>query len=213
MAEPFLAGFFRSSSFRLMTALLAILTAGCAGTFHEVRTVSSGQPPAERPTVLVLGEIGITDTNVTAADKEVYRLKFQAGLEAWFDKTNIFESVISSSTNVNSHGIILSGTITEVNKGSEAARLWVGMGAGQARIQGKFELKDAAGNSLTQFTARRSYLGGLGIGGAGMVSMDELAARRLSVAALARHAACPGVCASGPGADPMALALAAPVAG
>ena len=86
-------------------------------------------------------------------------------------------SKISSSTNVNSHGIILSGIITEVNKGSEAARLWVGMGAGQARIQGKFELKDAAGNSLTQFTARRSYLGGLGSGGAGMVSMDDLASR------------------------------------
>jgi hypothetical protein len=177
ISKSFLAGLFRSSYFRLMLALLPMLAAGCAGTFREVRTVSPGRAPAERPTVLVLGEIGFTDASVTAADKEVYRLKFQEGLEAWFGKTNIFESVVLSSPGVTPHGIILSGTITEVNKGSEAARFWVGMGAGQSRIQGKFEIKDAAGNSLTQFTARRSYLGGLGIGGAGMVSMDELASR------------------------------------
>jgi hypothetical protein len=114
---------------------------------------------------------------VTATDKEVFRLKFQEGVEGWFGKTNIFESVVLSSTNATPHGIVLSGTVTEVNKGSEAARFWVGMGAGQERIQGKFEIRDAAGKSLIQFTARRSYLGGVGIGGAGMISMDELASR------------------------------------
>jgi len=139
--------------------------------------LSPGQPPAVRPTVLVLGAVEITDTNITATDKEVYRLKFQDGVEAWFSKTNTFESVVLASTNANSNSIILSGQINEVNKGSEAARLLVGMGAGQERIQGEFEIKDSTGQSLIRFAERKSYLGGLGIGGADFLSLDELTFR------------------------------------
>ncbi len=171
------ASWFRLSFAWLALAMLPVLGAGCAGTFHEVRVLSPGMAPAERPQVLVLGNVEVTDTNVTATDKEVYRLKFQAGVEGWFGKTNIFESVVLSGTNAIPNSIILSGTITEVNKGSEAERFWVGMGAGQARVQGEFEIKDAAGQSLTRFAARRSYLGGVGIGGAGMIGMDELTSR------------------------------------
>ena len=146
------------------------------GTFHEVKTLSPGRTPAEPPTALVLGDVQIADARLTAGEKELYRLKFRQGVETWFAKTNAFESVLSG-TNVPPRGIVLSGTISEVEKGSAAARFWVGMGAGQARIQGEFEIKDAAGQSHVRFTARRSYLGGTGIGGAGMLSMDELTFR------------------------------------
>ena len=168
---------FHLSSAWIALALLPILAAGCAGTFHEARTLSSGQLPAERPTVLVVGEVEITDTNITATDKEVYRLKFQDGLKQWFDKTNTFQSVVFSSTNTATNSITLSGTITEVNKGSEAARFLVGMGAGQERIQGEFVIKDPAGQTLIQFTERKSYLGGWGIGGADFLSLDQLTFR------------------------------------
>ena len=167
----------RLSSCWFALAFLPIFAAGCAGTFHEVRTLSPGQPPTERPTVLVLDEVQITDTNLTATDKEVYKLKFQEGVEAWFSKTNTFKSVVLNSTNIIPHSIILSGTITEVNKGSEAARLLVGMGAGQERIQGEFEIKDTTGQSLIRFAARKSYLGGWGIGGGDFLSVDELTFR------------------------------------
>jgi hypothetical protein len=153
-----------------------MLAAGCAGTFHEVRTLSPGRPAAERPAVLVLGQVQIADARLSATEKELYRIKFQQGVEAWFAKTNTFESVLSG-TNVPPRSIVLSGTINEVEKGSGAARFWVGMGAGQARVQGEFEIKDAAGQSLTRFAARRSYLGGTGIGGGDMLSMDELTFR------------------------------------
>lgn len=172
-----LASWCRLSSGLLAMAVLPILAAGCAGTFHEVTTLSSGQLPAERPTVLVLGGVQITDANLTATDMEVYRLKFQEGVEGWFSKTNTFRSVVVGSTNITPNSIILSGTITEVNKGSQAARLLVGMGAGQERIQGEFEIKDAGGQSLIRFTERKSYLGGLGIGGGDFLSMDELTFR------------------------------------
>ncbi|HEY5041543.1 MAG TPA: DUF4410 domain-containing protein [Verrucomicrobiae bacterium] len=160
----------------LTLALLPILAAtGCA--FHEVRTLSPGQPPVERPTVLVLGQVLITDDRIPAADKGFCQIKFQKGVEAYFRKNNIFESVISSSTNVIPHSLILSGTITEMNMGNSAAMYFVGMGLGQERVQGFFEIKDAAGKSLIQFTAQKSYQGGLGIGGANFVGMDELTFR------------------------------------
>ena len=168
-----LASWCRLSSCWLALALLPILAAGCA--FHEVRTFSPGQPPADRPTVLVLGQVLIADDRILAADKEVCRLKFQEGVEAYFSKTNTFESVISSSTNAIPHSLILSGTITEVNKGNAAAMYFVGMGLGQERVQGFFEIKDAAGKSLIQFTARKSYNGGLGMGGGKFLGVHELA--------------------------------------
>jgi len=172
-----LGAWYRSSTALLALTLLPILATGCAGTFHEVRMLSPGQPPAERPTVLVLGAIEVTDTNITATDKEVYRLKFQDGVESWFAKTNTFRSVVLAGTNATPNSITLSGKITEVNKGSEAARLLVGMGAGQERIRGEFEIKDSAGRSLIRFAERKSYLGGLEIGGADFLSLNELAFR------------------------------------
>src|SRR5882672_349276 len=98
-SNPSLGGLYSMSPFWLSLALLPVLAAGCAGTFHQVRTVSPSQPPAERPTVLVLGKVQIIDTNITPTANEVYRLKFQEGIEAWFGKTNVFESVVLDNTN------------------------------------------------------------------------------------------------------------------
>lgn len=160
----------------LALALLVALASGCAGTFHEVRPLSSGKPPAERPTALVLGTVAVTDTRLTQAERELYALHLLQGAEAWLARTNTFASV-TRGTQAPAGGLLLGGTLTEVEKGSSAARFWVGMGAGQARIQGEFELKDASGQSLVRFSARRSYLGGSGIGGIDTLSMEELASR------------------------------------
>jgi len=172
-----LASLCRMSFCWLALALLPILGVGCAGTLQEVTTLSPGQPPpAERPNVLILGQVLITDDHISAAKKEVYLLKFQKGVEDWFAKTNTFNTVLTG-TNVPPHGIILSGTITEVNMGSAARRFWVGMGSGRKYIRGEFKIKDAAGQRLTWFIAQRSYLGGVGAGGITMISMDELTLR------------------------------------
>jgi len=157
-------------------ALLPILAAGCVSTFHEVKPLTAARPPAERPAALVLGHVEFADARLTATEKELYQLKFRQGVEAWFAKTNVFDSIITG-TNVPLRSVVLTGTISEVEKGSAAARFWVGMGAGQARVQGEFELKDPAEQIVARFTARRSYLGGSGIGGGDMLGMDELTFR------------------------------------
>ena len=73
--------------------------------------------------------------------------------------------------------VVLSGRITEVEEGSAALRFIVGMGAGQARIRGEFEIAAPDGATLAKFSARESYLGGAGIGGVSMLDMDGLMKR------------------------------------
>ena len=72
------------------------------------------------------------------------------------------------------HMGIVSGTITEIDRGSAAARFIIGFGAGRAIARGTFEIHVASGLTLAKFESRKSYSGGAGIGGADMVSMKEL---------------------------------------
>jgi len=51
------------------------------------------------------------------------------------------------------------------------------MGAGQARARGDFEIQAPNGAALAKFTARRSYPGGAGIGGAGLLDVEDRVAR------------------------------------
>jgi hypothetical protein len=69
---------------------------------------------------------------------------------------------------------VLVGTITNLDKGSAAMRWIVGMGAGQAKVNGDFEIQTLDGRPLARFSARESYLGGAGIGGAGFLDMEDL---------------------------------------
>jgi hypothetical protein len=73
--------------------------------------------------------------------------------------------------------VVLRGTITEVDKGSAVLRFLIGMGAGQAQVKGAFEIARPDGAVLASFTARESYLGGAGIGGAGLLDTDDLIRR------------------------------------
>jgi hypothetical protein len=89
-----------------------------------------------------------------------------------------FETVTETPPDIPAAASVsLTGTITEVEKGSAALRWVVGMGAGQAKVKGVFEIKDAAGATLVRFEARESYLGGAGMGGAGFVDMEDLMKR------------------------------------
>lgn len=61
--------------------------------------------------------------------------------------------------------LLMTVKITEYNRGSSAARFWVGMGAGRMKIEGMVELKDAAtGNKLAGEEISDTYSGGGVIG-------------------------------------------------
>lgn len=70
--------------------------------------------------------------------------------------------------------ILVTGTLTEVEKGNRALRALIGFGAGRAYANGEFDLHDDEGSRLVSFQSRKAYSGGFGIGGFDLVDIDEL---------------------------------------
>jgi len=165
-----------------LPALLALfLAAGC--TFGGVTPISVAPPPG-RPTVLVLGEIEVSNPVWASAP-----LQFRSRAYDWLTKNPSFDKVLTETPAESiAESITLTGAITELDEGSAALRFFVGMGAGQAQAKGEFRILGPDGTELVRFQARRSYLGGAGIGGGGLLDMDELI-RRLgeSVAEMTVH--------------------------
>lgn len=157
---------------------LFFFTAGCVGTFKDIGVVSFRPPPVDRPSVVVLGDLRVTDSRYTAIEQRIYEDKFRLGFKEWLQKTNLFTQVmIESGVTPPPGSALVSGVIQEVEKGSQAARVLVGMGAGQARVQGEFVIQDPGGFEYARFRANRTYLGGTGLGGFNMIAMEELAFR------------------------------------
>ncbi len=151
--------------------LAALVLTAC--TFSDITPEIAGTPPSPPPKVLIVGDVSF-------ADKlwEPYKLHFARGVADWLQRNGGFETVHAERPAVVPEGaIILMGTITEIDKGSAVARTLVGMGAGQAKVKGTFEIQNANGVVLSRFTSRESYLGGAGMGGWGLLDMEDLVKR------------------------------------
>lgn len=167
-----------------LASIASMILIGCAGTFHDVKPGTALKPPAVRPGALVVGEVIIGDNRVAPPEAAAYIFHFREGVRRWSTNHQAFKEVVTEpSAGVPIDAIVLSGVIQDVEKGSKAARFWVGMGAGQARVQGNFEIRDSAGNSLCTFMANRSYLGGVGAGGFDMLNFEDLFTKLGEVAA------------------------------
>ncbi len=154
----------------------ALFLTGCAGTFREVRPQTMGAPPAQKPSTLVMGEIKISDVRVAKMEAEAFAHALRRGVHNWSVTNKVFQTIETATPGAKpgAGSLVLTGTVTEVEKGSQAMRFIVGMGAGQARLVGDFTLSDDSGKTLAAFKARRSYLGGVGIGGLDMLSTEEM---------------------------------------
>ena len=147
--------------------LLAIL-AGCTGT--TVRPSNTQQIVPKTYTVAVVGEI-------TANDElwHAYTIEARRQLISELNESQAFSQILESAPPPGGHAVIVTGQITAVDKGSMAARMLVGLGAGRAHITAEFQLKDSSGASLGTYSVRKTYAGGAGIGGIGFLDMDDLA--------------------------------------
>ena len=161
---------------RLAAALLlGCLATGCVSTFKEVKPLSVGPPPASKPTAVALGHLKITDARLSQPEQALMADAFDLGVKKWCTEHPGLEALgRSASTNLPPRAIMIEGTISEIEKGSSAARFWVGMGAGQQRVLGEFALLSPEGAKLMTFVARKSYLGGQGIGGWDMMKLEDL---------------------------------------
>ena len=152
----------------VIVLLVSLLTAGC--TFASVKPQTVADAPRDRPSVLVIGDIAVAD-----ALWETYRLHFVRGAEAWLRRNPGFKEVlVAPPPPLPADAAVLVGTITEMDKGSAALRFFVGMGAGQAKVKGTFAIQGSNGQPFVRFESRESYLGGAGIGGAGILDLEDL---------------------------------------
>lgn len=155
----------------LVLALVLGITAGC--TFSDVKPEIAGTPPVQPPKTLIVGNIAVTDELWAP-----YKLHFSRGVADWLKRNGGFDNVYAEPPAVLPDGsIILVGTITKLDKGSAVTRALIGMGAGQAKVEGTFDIQDPTGTVLAKFASRESYLGGLGMGGFGLLDMEDLVKR------------------------------------
>jgi hypothetical protein len=150
-------------------AVSVIGLAGCTGT--TVRPSIAHQDTPKNYSTVAVGDIAASDELWHNYSIEIHR---QLAAELLASKA--FAQVLDPApTPLPPEVLLVSGRITEVEKGSAAARWIVGFGAGRAHLTAEFELKDAAGAYVGTYSVRKTYAGGAGIGGAGFLDMDDLA--------------------------------------
>lgn len=149
--------------------LLVILMAAIGCTIKQVQPEIYISP--EKPcSAVALGDITIED-NLREYLIPFFRRGFVDRLKA----KKAFETVFDTAPEaLGESSVVVCGNITKIDKGSTALRWIVGFGAGKAKAVGDFEIRDSTGQILARFHGQESYLGGLGIGGAGFLDMEDL---------------------------------------
>ena len=158
------------------------LVAGC--TWSSVRDLDprSSEPPKH---VLLLGRVEMPPDPFRAdwkASWRHHRPHFDKGVRDWIARNRsdwAFATLDDHQPTVAlpPGSVIVTGTITSISYGIPALRALVGMGAGQEKVAGDFEVRAADGRLIAKFHSRESYLGGFGIGGFDFISMDTLVRR------------------------------------
>jgi len=134
-------------------------------------TISPGtvQKPAEHYQNIAVGDVTAKDVLWNA-----YSIELRRALIAGLIKSKKFAQVLDPAPQpLPPSTLLVTGQVTEADRGDAALRWIIGFGAGRAHITGDIQLSDATGNVVAHFSTRKAYSGGTGIGG--LVDMDDLA--------------------------------------
>jgi len=165
-----------------LLVIAVFLLAGC--TWSGVRELDT-RPPEPPTHVLFLGRVDMPKDPSRPEWKASWwqhQPQFDKGVRDWIARNRsdwAFASLDDRRPAVPlpPGSVILTGTITSISYGNSAVRFFPGMGAGQAKVSGDFEVYAADGRLLTKFHSRESYLGGFGIGGFDFIGMNTLVRR------------------------------------
>ncbi len=155
--------------FRLAPVVAIVVLLGACTTTTITPELVQPAPEQKIDTVVV--------AEFTSEDEllELYIPHLRQGLVARLrEAEDLREVIVGSASAAPPAAIVISGKLTEIDKGSTAARWIIGFGAGRAIARATFEIKDAGGVTLARFESRKAYSGGAGIGGANLLDMDDL---------------------------------------
>jgi hypothetical protein len=168
--------------FAWSSLIVLVLSAGC--TWSNVSTLNT-QPPEPPKYVLLLGPVDFPQEPDRADYKASWwhhQPAFEAGVRDWLSR-NRPDWTFAVLDNrrpfppLEPGNVVLTGRITTITYGIPALRTLVGMGAGQERVSGDFEVRTSDGRAVAKFHAREAYLGGFGIGGFDFIDMNTLVRR------------------------------------
>jgi len=147
---------------------IVVLLGACTTTTITPELVQPA--PEQKIDTVVVAELTSEDELL-----ELYIPHLRQGLVARLrEAEDLREVIVGSASTAPPAAIVISGKLTEIDKGSTAARWIIGFGAGRAIARATFEIKDAGGVTLARFESRKAYSGGAGIGGANLLDMDDL---------------------------------------
>ncbi|MGF1641573.1 MAG: DUF4410 domain-containing protein [Rhodospirillales bacterium] len=141
----------------LAVALVALAAAGCAAATVTPERVRP--PEAPSPTVAV--------GTVEAGPERWKRLVrfFRIGLVRRLRESEAFEVVLDPAPRDPPPGtIVVAGRITDVDEGSEPARLIIGLGFGRATVAGRFAVTAVGSEAEVVFEQRQASSSGNGQG-------------------------------------------------
>jgi hypothetical protein len=100
---------------------------------------------------------------------------FREGFVRRLKELNAFDSVSDNPSTPPAAGtLVVTATLTEVDKGDAALRFLIGMGAGREHATTHLIVKSPDSNTLGAFDVRKAYSGGAGIGGVSFLDIDDL---------------------------------------
>lgn len=156
----------RASSRAWVIAALVALSACTTVTV----TPKSTQAPTQTYHMVVIGKGENPDARTVYLDGY-----FREGLIRRLGELKAFDQVTDTPPATPSPDtLFVTGWVSEADKGDEALRFFVGMGAGRERVTAQLDLKNSDGQSVGHLEIRKAYSGGMGIGGATVIDLEGL---------------------------------------
>jgi hypothetical protein len=135
-----------------VTRLLVIVVLLLSGyTWSSVRSLDT-RPPASPTHLLLLGRVDMPKDPFRSESKaswSQHQLHFEKGIREWLARNRSDWAVASlderqPAVPLPPGSVVLTGSITSMSYGIPALRYWIGMGSGQEKVAGDFELYAAS---------------------------------------------------------------------
>lgn len=155
---------------KILILMTAMMVAGCTTV---TVTPESAVAPTQTYKAVVLKKVAVSDPEFGYLGPF-----FQEAFIRRLKELKSFGEVSAESADKNGSAnpqtILISATLTKVDKGDAALRFLVGFGAGREHVTAQVNIMSVDGKRLGQFKVRKAYSGGAGIGGVGFLDIEGL---------------------------------------